>query len=297
MQKFTIKDMEHLSGIKAHTLRIWEQRYPFFKAQRKQSQHRFYDNEDLKKLLRIAYLYHSGWKVSKISALSEQSISDLVRNSPITKENYQLIVFKLLEAAADFDEQSFSTVLDDVIENIGFENTVLEVCYPFLQKIGLLWMTSNVIPAQEHFSSYIILHKIISETDKLPAPAGNEAIILFSPDGEHHELPLLFINYLLRRHGWRTIYLGSNVHWTIASALMQKQEVVALYLHVITFLNKWEIEDYLEAICKAFPHKTIVASGAAVQAVHRTFVNLQTLKSDEAIRLFVQRPIALATHR
>src|SRR6478672_6586541 len=211
MQVFTIRDIENLTGIKAHTLRIWEQRYDLFTPRRKESQHRIYDNEDLKQLLRISFLYHSGWKVSKIAALSEGQITGLVNEATIGNINYRVFINQLIEAAIDFDEKRFITVVNQVTEKIGFEKCVVDLCYPFLVKIGLLWSTNNVIPAQEHFTSYIIQNKIIVETEKLEMGNTTPSIVLMSPKGEFHELPLLFINYLLKKSGWGTVYLGSNI--------------------------------------------------------------------------------------
>src|SRR6478672_2371938 len=168
MQQFTIRDIENLTGIKAHTLRIWEQRYQFFKPQRKESQHRFYDNEDLKALLRISFLYHSGWKVSRIASLSAEAILKEVRETKVADAFTSQFVSRLIEAALDFDAIAFSLVLDEVEARIGFEKTIVELCYPYLQKIGLLWSTNRVIPAQEHFSSYLIQNRIIAAIEKLP---------------------------------------------------------------------------------------------------------------------------------
>ena len=287
MQKFTIRDIENMCGVKAHTLRIWEQRYNLAPPKRKESQHRTYDNEDLKTWLRISFLYHSGWKISKIADLSEQQIIEHVNNAKIASDNYAAFVIRLMEAAFDFNEQKFSAIIDDLVEKIGFENCIAKVCYPFLQKTGLLWMTSNVIPAQEHFSSYLMQHKIIAETDKLPANPNATGIILFTPDGEHHELPLLFINYLLKKNGWRTIYFGSNIKWQNLTEVVAKEEIEYLFLHLITNFTKFEIDDYLEALCKAFPQKKIAASGNGIQGAQRSFVNLQLLKSESAVYNFI----------
>lgn len=289
MQKFTIRDIENMCGIKAHTLRIWEQRYDLFTAKRKSSTHRYYDNEDLKKLLRIAFLYHTGLKVSKIAALSQTQISELIREVKTAGIKHDVFVLQLLEAAVDFDEHRFKTILEECISAIGVEECVIKVCYPFLQKTGLLWMTNNVIPAQEHFSSYIIQHKIIAETDKLDgALLKGRSIVLFTPDGEHHELPLLFINYMLRKYGWRTIYLGANVQRQAVKEVIQKNEIDLLYFHVLTNFTRFDIDDYLEQTCKAFRDKKLFASGAAIQVAQRNFVNLQLLKSDDAIYRFIK---------
>jgi DNA-binding transcriptional MerR regulator len=165
MQSFTIRDIENLTGIKAHTLRIWEQRYSFLKPQRKESKHRFYNNEDLKQLLCISYLYHNGYKISRIATLSPEEITEKVNAIGATEIKYETITQKLLIAAIDFNEAEFLRFLNEMIEEIGFEKCITEVCYPYLVKVGLLWDTNNIIPAQEHFSSYIIQRKITAETE------------------------------------------------------------------------------------------------------------------------------------
>jgi MerR family transcriptional regulator, light-induced transcriptional regulator len=298
MQRFTIRDIEHLSGIKAHTLRIWEQRYTLFTPKRKESKHRYYDNEDLKIILRIAFLYHNGWKVSKIAQLTPDQIVDEVNHTEINSTNFKVYILKLLDAAVDFNERNFVQVLDDLISSVGLEVCVSEVCYPFLQRVGLLWMTNNIIPAQEHFSSYLIQHKIIAHIDKLPdVPVDSESIVLFTPDGEYHELPLLFINYLLKKYRWRTIYVGSNVKLQHLQKFESDKNISYLFLHVITNFSGLGIDDYLEKLCTSYPNKQIVASGSAIQQAQRSFLNLLPLQSDEAIYDFITRkPSPLAIH-
>ncbi|MFN3446796.1 MAG: DNA/RNA non-specific endonuclease, partial [Bacteroidia bacterium] len=180
----TIDSLENLTGIKAHTLRVWEQRYGIVVAQRKESNHRFYDNEDLKKVLRIAYLYHQGYKISKIALLDANQIKTLAINNE--KGNaVDILVNTLLEASIDFDETQFETSLDFAFKQFGFEKTILQVIYPYLEKIGIFWMIDNIIPAQEHFSSNIIRHKIIAATEKIAKPlsTSKKQVVLFTPLG------------------------------------------------------------------------------------------------------------------
>jgi DNA-binding transcriptional MerR regulator len=185
MYQFTIRDIENLCGIKAHTLRIWEQRYKLIEPKRKESQHRLYDNEDLKKLLRVSILYHRGWKISKIAQLAPETLAREIHTGSGTEE-YHYYIAQLVEKSIVFDKDGFVQELDRVIQVLGFEKCIVQVCYPLLQRIGLLWTTGHIIPAQEHFCSYIILHKIIAETDKLPPPEKTAPeIVLFSPHGEH----------------------------------------------------------------------------------------------------------------
>ena len=290
MYQFMIRDIENLCGIKAHTLRIWEQRYQFLTPKRKESNHRLYDNGDLKKLLRISILYHRGWKVSKIAQLTPEQIIAEVHQKQTGTTNYQYFINQLLECALDFEKDGFSKQLQNIIEKVGFENCVVHVCYPLLQKIGILWMTNHVIPAQEHFCSYIIQHKIIAETDKLPTPsAAAPEILLFCPHGEYHELPLFFIDYLLKKNGWRTIFLGSNVSFDLLKQFTVTKKVSHLFLHVITNFTGFTLDEYFEQLCQLFPDKKIVTSGNVVFGLQRNFTNLTVLKSDAAIYDFVQR--------
>ena len=293
MEYFTIKDIENLSGIKAHTLRIWEQRYNLFVPKRKDSQHRIYDNDDLKQLLRISFLYHNGWKISKIAGLSSAQIVEEVRKSEINSKTYKTFIIQLIEAAVDFDEISFVEILNQLTAKVGFEKCITDICYPYLNRIGMLWVTNNIIPAQEHFSSYIIQNRIIAETDKLSINNEAPTLLLFSPKGEFHELPLLFIFYLLRKNGWSVVYLGSNITKEVIKQFTENGEMKYLFLHLITNFTGWDADVYFEDLCKSFPNKQIIASGAAVHQVQRNFVNLKLLKSDKEIYEFIERSKAI----
>lgn len=289
MQAFTIKDIENLTGIKAHTLRIWEQRYDFFKPKRKESKHRIYDNEDLKRLLRIAFLYHDGWKVSKIASLSEHAIIAAVQEAPVQSGNYTSHITRLIEAMLDFNELGFNAVLSDIIEKTSFEESIVQVCYPYLVKLGNLWSTNHAIPAQEHFSTYLIQNRVIVETDKLPLKERTPEIVLICPQGEFHELPLLFINYLLRKNGWSTAYLGTNIKLEELNEIIQTTGAAYIYLHLLTNFTGLSVDDYLESICLRFRSKQIIASGGGAQKSQRPFVNLKVLNSDKSIYDFIYK--------
>jgi DNA-binding transcriptional MerR regulator len=290
MQSFSIRQIELLTGIRSHTLRIWEQRYDFFKAPRKESNLRFYTNEDLKKLLCISYLYHNGWKVSKIAALNNEELVQEVGKIPIGSENYSTSIQQLLKAAIDFNEAAFLSVLNELQEKIGFERLITEVCYAYMLRVGLLWDTNKIIPAQEHFSSYIIQNRVISETEKLAVTqTGDPEILLFCPEQEHHELPLLFINYMLRKNGWRVLYLGVNAKLIDLQEAAKVPGIRYLYLHMITNFTGFSIDDYFERLRKTFPEMTIIASGKGIEETQRNFVNLHLLKRDEEIYRFIEK--------
>lgn len=289
MQNFSIRQIELLTGIKSHTLRIWELRYDFFKAPRKESNLRFYTNDDLKKLLCISFLYHNGWKISKIASLSEKEIIAEVEKIPVGINNYPTAIQQLLKAAVDFDEAEFVGVLNDLQPKIGFEKLVTEVCYPYLYRVGMLWDTSKIIPAQEHFSSYIIQNRVISETEKLSLTQnGDPEIVLFCPENEFHELPLLFINYQLRKNGWRVLYLGANSKLEDLEEVARISGIRYLYLHLITNFTGINIDDYFESLRKAFPDKIIIASGRSIEQSQRSFVNFHLLRRDDEIYQFIQ---------
>jgi DNA-binding transcriptional MerR regulator len=288
MQFFTIKDIEILSGIKAYTLRTWKQQYNLFVPDRKQIQHHFYDNEDLKHLLKIAYLYHSGWKISKIASLTQAQITTEIQNTELNATDYKGSVLKMIEAAIDFNQIKFLNIIDEIIQKTGFKNCITQVCYPYLKRIGLLWMANNMIPAQEHFSSYIIQNKIIAEIEKLPLPEKEPNLILFAPRGEYQELPLLFIHYLLRKNGWSVIYLGANITTEVLKQFIGNTKIKYLFLHLIANLNGWDADEYFEDLRKKFPGKTIIATGTAIHRLQRNFVNITLLKNDKAIYEFIE---------
>lgn len=290
MYYFTIKDIENLCGIKAHTLRIWEQRYQVLAPKRKGSNHRLYSNEDLKKLLRLSVLYHRGWKISRISELTAAQLLEETRKIDPAPTDYEYYIVQLIETALDFDKEGFLLQLEGMAKRIGFEACIVQVCYPLLKKIGQMWMTERLIPAQEHFCSYIIQHKIIAETDKLPPPERQAPeILLFCPHGEYHDLALYFINYLLRKSGWTSLFLGTDVTMELLKPFAAHPGLTHLFLHITVNFTGFGLDDYFEGLCKTFADKRIVASGAAVFTVQRTFTNLTLLKSDDQIHRFVNK--------
>jgi DNA-binding transcriptional MerR regulator len=290
MNYFTIKDIENLCGIKAHTLRIWEQRYNLFIAKRKESRHRIYDNDDLKQLLRISFLYHNGHKISKIAELNPEEIHQMVQTSCVQENNHEVFVHQLIEASVDFDKEKFEKIINCLVLRIGMEKSIIEVFYPFLQRIGLLWMTNNVIPAQEHFASHIIRKKIITAIDGLEVDnSSSSAILIFAPSGEFHEIPLLVANYFFRKNNNRTVYFGINVPAEAIKYYMQYHPVSCLYAHVLTHLHNCELDKYICSLSKEFPDKQIVISGPAADCIENAPANLQVIRSVKEMISFAEQ--------
>lgn len=284
MDRFSIRDIENLCGVKAHTLRIWEQRYKLCVAKRKESHHRIYDCNDLKELLQVAFLYHNGYKISRIAALSPEQIQEEVAKIKPQCCNYEGFVHRLIDAGLRFDEAGFEKIVDGLISRIGLEKSMLNVFYPFLQRIGLLWMTNHVIPAQEHFSSHIIRQKIIAAIDSLETvkeEPGQPNIIVFSPSGELHEIPLLVVNYLLKKRGIRTTYFGTNVCMETLQFYNSERFVSHFYLHVITHLDNCAMDKFICSLCRNFPDKVVMVSGPACHCVQTQPANLVRLNSIE----------------
>ena len=290
MNQFTIKDIENLSGIKAHTWRIWEQRYGLGMPQRKESNHRFYDNENLKQILRISYLYHTGTKISKIASFEPDELRDRALASTSDENQHEYYLKELVEASIDLDEERFERTFVEAIERLGLENTFLKVLYKFQEKIGMLWLTDHVIPAQEHFTSNIIRQKIAVAIDSLPLPKNSlkKKVLLFTPLKEHHEIPLQFLHFNLRKNNTRVIYFGSNVSLQTLELFKGQSSFTHLLFHLVTNLTNHNPEEYLQDLSALFPDKTIVMSGALAQYVTVTPPNVILLKSFEDLMSFIE---------
>lgn len=283
MNLFSIRDIENLTGIKAHTLRIWEQRYNLFCPKRKESKHRFYDCEDLKYLLRIAYLYNHGYKISQIANYSPEEITKMALEVKPDADNYEIFINQLTEASIDFDQVRFDKILHNLVLHAGFEKSITCVLFPLLKKLGVLWLTGQVIPAQEHFASALITKKLIMAIDGLEKPVyqGGRRVLLFTPNGENHEIPLLFMQYLLKKQGVPTLYLGKNISLTMLQQVCAHQPVTQLYFHIITNFIRCDMFAYLEQLSNLFPDKEIVFSGSDTCQCTCNLQNVRLLKQPE----------------
>lgn len=290
MNVFSIRDIENLTGIKAHTLRIWEQRYQLFCPKRRESKHRFYDNEDLKFILRIAYLYNNGYKISQIAGLTQNQIMQMALELKPNDDNFEIYINQLTEAAIDLDQRRFDKILHTLVLHAGFEKSVIRVLFPLLKKLGLLWLTGNVIPAQEHFASALIIKKMLVAIDGLekPLPNGNRKVLLFTPVGELHEIPLLFMHYMLKKNGVPQVYLGKNVSLEMLELVCNQHSVNQLYFHVITNLTRCDIKEYVCRLSRLFPEKEIIFSGSHACQCEGAPANVRRLGCNEELLEFTR---------
>jgi DNA-binding transcriptional MerR regulator len=214
-ETYTIKDFENLSGIKAHTIRIWEKRYNLFSPERLASNFRSYTQEDLRKMLNIAYLNINGFKISKIAALSNNDIEIKVREHSTNNQNNDAEINSLKLAMLKFDTVHFNQVYLKLLSEKNFSQVIESVFIPLLVDIGILWHSNTINPAHEHFISNLIIQKIQIQTEKSysnQAELNNDFVhVLFLPTNEIHEIGLLYINYLLTLKGQKTVYLGQSI--------------------------------------------------------------------------------------
>jgi MerR family transcriptional regulator, light-induced transcriptional regulator len=265
MGKYSIKELEQLSGIKAHTIRIWEKRYKLIDPSRTTTNIRFYSDEDLKKIINVSLLNNNGIKISKIADMSLDAMSKKVMEISEVQHEAAVHIDQMVVAMIDMEEEMFEKILNNIILKFGFEKTITDVVYPFLEKIGILWQTHNITPAHEHFITNLIRQKIIVAIDGLPIPPKTaKKIILFLPEGEMHEMGLLFYHYLVRKNGHRTYYLGQSVpHEDLKKIIKVHQP--HLMLTSITSSPNGNIEQYIKRLTSDFQHITILVSGYQVQ--------------------------------
>lgn len=262
MDSFTIKDLENLSGIKAHTIRIWEQRYQFLKPNRTGTNIRYYSNDELKKVMNIALLNKFGFKISHIDKMSEVEVREKILSLTQLQAQQERIVHELIECMVDLDVDKLEDILDSYIQIRGIERTITQIIFPFMEKIGLLWVTNHINPAQEHLVSNIIRQKLIVGIESVSTSLKiNKTILLFLPEGEYHELGMLFMYYLLKSRGVSTIYLGANVPLRDVEYVVNLKKPNYLYSHLTSIGHNFNFDKFIHTITKKFAGTPIIISG------------------------------------
>ncbi len=249
MAEYKIKDLETLSGIKAHTIRMWEKRYSLLSPERTETKIRTYTDEDLVKLLNVAILYESGLKISKIAEFSDKEIQEKVKDIYDNSHSFSAVVSLLVQAMVEIDCVTFERVLNTTIQKEGLEMVYKNYLFSFLNRIGVLWMVGTITPVQEHFVSNLIRQKIIVETDKLPIVDKRRIdAVLFTPEGELHEISLLYYNYILRKRNYRTLYLGANLPLTDLKNALSSTNPKNLIVSMIANISEECYTDYLKQL-------------------------------------------------
>ncbi|SFE02808.1 MerR family transcriptional regulator [Spirosoma endophyticum] len=266
MSSYSIKDLEQLSGIKAHTLRIWEQRYNIIAPQRTNTNIRTYDDQDLKLVLNISLLKDHGYKISEISKMSMEDMHLEVLKISARQLNYPDQIQALTLSMIDLDEERFEKIISTNSLQFGFENTMIHIVYPFLSRIGTLWITGSIGPAQEHFITNLIRQKLIVAIDgqmsKLP-PTG-KTYMLFLPEGEFHEISLLFANYLIRSRANKVIYLGQSMPFNELIFVYKLYQPDYIFTALTSVPTNHEVQPFVNRLAQTFPNSQVLLTGYQV---------------------------------
>ncbi|MEN9885244.1 MAG: hypothetical protein RLZZ420_2461 [Bacteroidota bacterium] len=270
MNNFNIKDIENLTGIKAHTLRIWEKRYGNIMPPTSAGKHRQYDNNDLRHILRISSLYHNGIKISKIADMTAEEIASSTVNMD-EKTNFEVFITRLVEFTLELNEAGFKRLFSELKEMMGEENLYLHVIFPFLSRIGNLWLNGKVVPVQEHFCSNLIRNELLLSIDQITQKTKyNDSaikVVLFTPENEFHEIPLLFFNFLLKKLRFKTIYLGTNCNNQVVEEVIQKTEVNTILIYLITNFSDTSNQEMVHYYNKKYSNLNIIYAGPGFRNV------------------------------
>lgn len=287
---FTIKELESLSGIKAHTIRIWEQRYQFLKPSRTATNIRRYNNEELKTLLTVALLNKYGYKISRIDEMPPEQRTEAALHLQEPDAHNEYIINELIGCMVDMKNISFERLLNQQIERDGIERTITGTIFSFLERVGILWQTNRLRPVQEHVVSAIIRQKIINAIENLPLPERETPLFtLFLPEGEHHELGLLFVYYLLRKQGLATIYLGANVPVKDIEYFAQVRRPDYFYFHITSFPNVARFQRLVQQIQRSASGSALILSGYMAQLYRKQAgENITLLQSLNAVQSYIE---------
>lgn len=246
---FSIKNLENLSGIKAHTLRIWEKRYNLLEPERTDTNIRRYSLDSLKRLLNVTLLYNHGFKISKIASLNEEEIPELVRSIALKSNSEQVAINAFKLSMINFDYDLFDTNYNEILQHHDFQYVFLNVFMPLMRELGILWQTGAISPSHEHFITNLIKQKIHLQTEllqrKKPKRGEHPLFVIFLPENEIHELGVLYLNYLILYSGFRTIFLGQSLQTTSLETLYSYNTKFYFVTYLTVEPNKDEIMPFI----------------------------------------------------
>jgi MerR family transcriptional regulator, light-induced transcriptional regulator len=286
---FTIKDLENLSGIKAHTIRIWEQRYSFLKPQRTDTNIRYYTSDELKNVLNIAILNKYGFKISHIDKMNPEQIREKIIAINNASAQQERIINDMIQCMVDMDIEGFEEVMNNYIKTKGIDKTITHIIFPFLERIGILWLTNHINPAQEHLVTNIIRQKLIVGIENVYSLVNiDKQVLFFLPEGEHHELGLLYTYYLMKSRGIKTIYLGANVPVKDVEFVAGLKKPDLIYCHLTSVAHNFNIERFLNQLNLKLPNQVVIISGLVVQQYKKKLpANVQVKTSLQDVMEFI----------
>ena len=281
---FSIKDLENLSGIKAHTIRIWEKRYDVLKPMRTDTNIRLYDTDNLQKLLNITLLHNYGYKISTISKYSDEKIPELVREIINKKSVKHHAISEFKMAMMNFDQVQFTQTYDKLLSEKSFTDVFYEVFIPLMTELGLLWQSDTISPAHEHFITYLIKQKIIANTEKiqyLEPTKTNKVFVLYLPDNEIHELGLLYLNYEIISNGYKSIYLGESVPIDSLNVVCKNFDNITFIAYTTVKPEPDEINEYVTQI-----KNEVLKDDSEIWFIGRMIENISSNKLSNNVRKF-----------
>lgn len=266
MAIYSIRDLEQLTGIKKHTIRIWEQRYRLITPHRTDTNIRYYTDEELRRLFNIALLNRNGFKISKLAQMGHQEIAQMVSGIAERNDGSNSQIDALTLAMLNLDEASFERIFAGGLVERGFDRTMTELLYPLLENLKALWITRSINPAHEKFITHLIRRKLIRAIDEIDLPAGKEqhTFLLYLPEGESQELTLLFMHYLLRKRGIRVIYLGENTSLRDLSDACSAMPAGYIFSIVDSPLSRQSIQQYINQASLAVGKGQLLLTGSQV---------------------------------
>ncbi|WP_179346391.1 MerR family transcriptional regulator [Winogradskyella ursingii] len=283
--RFSIKDLENLTGVKAHTIRIWEKRYNLLEPKRTETNIRYYDLPSFQKLLNVSYLNNNGYKISKIATIEESKIPALVREIAVDDniENHAINSLKL--AMLNFDQILFYNTYESLLKDKNFSEIFYEIFIPLLNEIGLLWQTDTITPAHEHFITTLIRQKILVNTELIQAKKinkSNKTFVLYLPENEIHELGLMFINHQLIYRGYQSIFLGQSVPLKSLADLHNYYDNIIFVSYFTINPDKNSIKNYI----KEFENTLLKDDTSEFWILGKMLSSLNTDKLPEQIKTY-----------
>jgi MerR family transcriptional regulator, light-induced transcriptional regulator len=292
MIRYSINDLEKITGIKAHTIRIWEKRYNVVDPERTETNIRYYNDNDLKKLLNISSLNKNGFKISDIIKMSQENLCQKIMELSNTSNDYESYINNLIISMIEINEDKFEKALSSSIIRLGFEKTVTHVIYSFLEKVGILWQVGTINPAQEHFITNLIRQKLIIAIDgqDVSPRADAKTFLLFLPENELHEIGLLFFTYIIKKAGHRVIYLGQSVPLKDILEIIKIRNADYIITYFVAALDAKNIPDYLRTISAGFDNKDIFIAGYQLNQITEELPpNIKRLKDAEEFKSYLNR--------
>ncbi len=263
---YSIKDLEVLSGVKAHTIRIWEKRYHLLKPSRTDTNIRFYDDIDLRKIINVSLLVNNGTKISKVARFDDVTMKESVLEITRKNTSEQDYIERLILHMLNFDNIGFYNLVDEIITKKGLEESFTKVFFALFERIGIYWQVGSIFPAQEHYVTSILRQKLIAETDKLGfVNLNGMTVLFFLPDGELHEMSLLFYAYLAKKYGYNIIYLGQFVPFDDLVKVSAHIKIDYVFSAFINPLLKADLENYLVKLKETFNQQKVFITGWQIQ--------------------------------